>query len=102
MKTSAQLSLSAVALLGVVSLAACGSHGGSSSQNANEPIPECDAFLTAYEQCLDSLGPLWIAQARVEQTRAAFATQVAKGPSAGQALRKQCANRLSQIKTECR
>jgi hypothetical protein len=95
--------LSVAALFAAAALAACGSHASPSGSNAaDQPIPECEAFLSAYEHCLDSLGPTWIAQARVEQTRAAFATQAAQGPAAGQALRKQCVDRLSQIKTTCR
>ena len=92
-----------VAALLLSALAACGSHATPSDSNtADQPSPECDVFLSAYEHCLDSLGPAWIAQARVEQTRTAFATQAAQGPAAGQALRKQCVDRLSQIKTTCR
>ncbi len=95
--------LSVAALLGAAAAMACGSHAAPGDSNAaDQPIPECEAFLTAYEHCLGSLGPAWIAEARVEQTRAAFATQVAQGPAAGQVLRKQCVERLSQIKTTCR
>lgn len=89
--------------IGLSALAACSDHAASSGSNAaDEPIPECEAFLSAYEHCLGSLGPTWIAKARVEQTRAAFVTKATQGPGAGQALRKQCVERLSQIKTTCR
>jgi hypothetical protein len=93
----------AAAFLGAAVLAACGNHATTvGSQAADEPIPECEQFLAAYEHCLDSLGPVWIAQARIEKTRAAFATEAAQGAAAGQALRTQCIAQLSQLRTTCR
>ena len=94
--------LALAGLLLVALFLGCGSHAAPSGSNAAEPIPECDAFLTAYGHCLGSLGPTWVADARVAQTRTAFATQAGQGQAAGQALRKQCVERLSQIKTTCR
>lgn len=83
-------------------LAACSGRHPIPEAQTNESIQECDAYLTAYEHCLNSLGPAQIAQARVEQTRAGFATQAARGEAARAALRKQCVGNLAQIKTTCR
>jgi hypothetical protein len=95
-----RFSLTAV-LIGAF-VVACGSHASNDGRETSAPIEECDAFLTAYEHCLDSLGPANVARARVEQTRAGLAAQVGNGPAARSALRKQCADNLSQIKATCR
>jgi len=83
-------------------LPACSSSHSTKESPADEPIEECDAFLGAYEHCLDSLGPASIAQARVEQTRAGFVAQAGHGEAARAALRQKCADNLSQLKTTCR
>jgi hypothetical protein len=66
------------------------------------PIAECEAFLTAYEQCLETLGPRSIAQARVEQTRASFDAQLGKGPAVRETLRNRCVTNQSQLGAICR
>jgi hypothetical protein len=83
-------------------LVACSSGHTAGGEAPSEPIRECDSYLAAYEHCLNSLGHERVTEARVEQRRAAFAAQAALGGSARQALRKQCTDGLSQIKTMCR
>jgi hypothetical protein len=80
-----------------------GRHATKDDAESTEPIQECNAFLSAYEQCLETLGPARIAQARVEQTRAGLVAQVqtAHGDTARAALRKQCTDNLSQLKATC-
>ena len=101
MKFRALLRLSLVAGLLAAPLVACGSHA-TGSQDATGPIEKCDAFLTAYGHCLDSLGPAQIAKERLEQTRAGLAAQAGRGAAARAALRKQCVDNLTQITTTCR
>lgn len=90
-------------LLGVLLLLGCGSRANGGDGETNPPIEECDAFVAAYAHCLGTLGPERIAQARVQQTRTGLATQVqsAHGDAARTALRKQCADNLSQLKATC-
>jgi hypothetical protein len=88
------------AMLVLLLASACSSRKPQGESSGPEPIPECDAFLASYQHCLEKLGPPAIAQARIAQTRAAFdATQ---GTTARTALRKTCAQNLSQLSTTCR
>ena len=90
-------------LLAVCASTACSSRPATGGAEAKaEPIPQCEAFLSAYEHCLDALGPSDIARARVEQTRAALTTQLSGGTAARAALREKCADNLSQLRTTCR
>jgi hypothetical protein len=97
----------ATALVGIILgtlLLACGNRAkGRDRQDAPQPIEECDQFVAAYARCLGTLGPQDIATARAEQTRAGLAAQIqaAPGPTERTALRKQCANSLSQLKVAC-
>ena len=80
--------------------AACTSPSTGEQSDPDEPISECETFLASYEHCLSGLGPPSIAHARIEQTRAGFAAIHGKGPRA--ALRKECAENLTQLKSTCR
>ena len=81
-------------------LCACSGHQPTGDSQPDEPIQECDLFLASYEQCLGTLGPASVARARVEQTRAAFASTHGTAPRA--ALRQKCIDNLTQLKTTCR
>lgn|SRR5487761_2013238 len=88
----------AVGLLLLVS--ACSGRHAADVAQVDEPIDECEAFLASYAHCLGTLGPAAVAQARVEQTRAAFAATHGVAPRA--ALRQKCVDNLTQLKTTCR
>src|ERR1700735_5040933 len=93
----------AVSLVCVL-LVACGAHAapGSTSDDADGPLAECEAFLSAYGHCLESLGPPRVAQARLEQTRAGLVAQAGRGEASRAALRRECLENLSQVQTTCR
>jgi hypothetical protein len=91
----------AVAIL-TAGLAACSARSGGGSSSSDAPIEECEAFLTAYEQCLGSLGTPQVAHARAEQTRSSLVAQAERGDAARGEVRRKCVANLSQLQTTCR
>jgi hypothetical protein len=89
-----------LAALSLALVPACGSHPKATGEEADESIQECDAFLASYQHCLETLGPVETARARVAQTRTGF--DATHGHAARTALRKSCADNLSRLKTTCR
>jgi hypothetical protein len=80
----------------------CASHANRDGKK-DEPIPECTAYVAAYQACMATLAPENIAQARADQARAGIATQLAsaRDDKARGALRKQCASNRSSLQATC-
>jgi hypothetical protein len=91
----------AVAMI-VASLAACSARSGVESSSSDAPIKECEAFLTAYEQCLGTLGSAQVARTRAQQTRSSLAAEAERGDLARGEVRRRCVANLSQLETTCR
>jgi hypothetical protein len=98
-----QFSSYTVTLCGIVLVTGCGNHRSSDAQRTARNIPECDAFVEAYEQCVGALGPPKLTAARIEQTRAGISAQIAASTDESlPVIRAQCVQNLSQLKATCR
>jgi hypothetical protein len=93
----------AVMVLSLALLPGCGGHGSdATSSDSRSAIPECQAFLGAYEQCLSTLGPANVARERAAQTRTSLGEAAHGGEKARAELRDRCVANLAQLQMGCR
>jgi hypothetical protein len=83
-------------------LSGCSARGsGSATSDVTLSGTECEEFLAAYGQCLESLGSTQVAHARLAQTRAALTAEMQQGDAARAEVRQKCVVSLSQVQTSC-
>ena len=92
----------AITLASALSIVACGSRGHGETSGSEQPIAECEAFLSAYQHCLESLGPKDVAAGRIAQSRETLRAEASRSESARSDVRRKCSANLASLASSCR